>query len=181
MAELITLEEVAKYLRVTEKTIYRLLDKHGIPAVRVSHQWRFDKAVIDVWLRQSSTDAGGHILVVDDDETICSLFKDTLADTGYTVTAVTDANKVLELVRNEDFDMIFLDLKMPEINGAELFGKIRAIKPEIPVTVITGYTESDLMMKALDYGPLGVMKKPFTGSDIIATVKNYLRLGMTSK
>jgi len=78
-----TLEEVAMYLRVTEKTIHRLPDKRDIPATRVGHQWRFDKAVIDTWLRQSSTEAGAHILVIDDDETICSLFKDTLEEAGY--------------------------------------------------------------------------------------------------
>ena len=57
MAELMKLEEVADYLRVAEKTIYRLIDKQGIPAIRVGHQWIFDKADIDTWLRQNSTDA----------------------------------------------------------------------------------------------------------------------------
>ena len=56
MAELMKLEEVADYLRVAEKTIYRLIDKQGIPAIRVGHQWRFDKADIDTWLRQNSID-----------------------------------------------------------------------------------------------------------------------------
>jgi len=44
VADLMTLEEVANYLRVNEKTIYRMLDKRGIPALKVGHQWRFDKA-----------------------------------------------------------------------------------------------------------------------------------------
>ena len=181
MAELMTLEEVAQYLRVTEKTIYRLLDKRGVPAARVGHQWRFDKAVIDTWLRQSSTEAEARILVIDDDETICSLFKDTLDDAGYKVTAVTNSYEGLELVKNEDYDLVFLDLKMPGLDGAELLGQIRAVKPEMPVTVVTGYPESDLMMRALNYGPLGVMKKPFKGSDVLTTVRNYLRLGMPVK
>ena len=181
MAELMTLEEVANYLRVTEKTIYRLLDKRGVPAARVGHQWRFDKAVIDIWLRQSSTEAETRILVIDDDETICSLFKDTLEDAGYKVTAVTDSYEGLELVKGGNYALLFLDLKMPEMDGAELLKQIRAVKPEMPVTVITGYPESDLMMKALDYGPLGVMKKPFKGSDILISIRNYLRVGTPSK
>ena len=56
MAELMKLEEVADYLRVAEKTIYRLIDKRGIPATKVGHQWRFNKADIDTWLLQNSTD-----------------------------------------------------------------------------------------------------------------------------
>ena len=181
MAELMTLGEVAQYLRVTEKTVYRLLDKRRIPATRVGHLWRFDKAVIDKWLCHSSIESGARIIVIDDDETICSLFSDTLADVGYKVTAVTDPYEALELLKKRDYDLVFLDLKMPGMDGAELLRQIKVAKPEIPVTLITGYPESDLMMKALDYGPLGVMKKPFKSSDILITVKNYLHLGITAK
>ena len=177
MADLMTLEEVANYLRVNEKTIYRMLDKRGIPALKVGHQWRFDKASIDSWLRQSTAKEKVDILVIDDDETICSLFKDTLEDAGHKVTASCVSYQALELVKNGDYVLVFLDLLLPGMNGAELFGKIRAIKPDLPVIVITGYTESELMMKALNYGPLGVMKKPFRGTDVLTTVRNYLPAG----
>ena len=181
MAELMTLEEVANYLRVTEKTIYRLLDKRGIPATRVGHQWRFDKTFIDAWLFQSSMETEAHVLVIDDDDTICSLFKDTLEDAGHKVTTVNSSSEGLELVKKGDYDLVFLDLKMPGMDGAELFRQIRAAKPETPVTVVTGFPESDLMMRALEHGPLGVMKKPFKGSDVLTTVKNYLRLSTRTK
>jgi len=84
-------------------------------------------------------------------------------------------------VKKGDYDLVFLDLKMPGMDGAELLGQIRAVKPEMPVTVVTGYPESDLMMKSPNYGPLGVMKKPFKGSDVLTTVRNYLRLGIPVK
>ena len=67
---------------------------------------------------------------------------------------------------------------MPGMDGAELIGQIRLTKPELPVTIITGYVNSDLMMRALAHGPLGVMSKPFRGSDILTAVNNYLRLVM---
>lgn len=51
--ELMDVEEVAKYLRVTTKTIYRLLKADAIPAMKVGHLWRFDREVIDQWLRDS--------------------------------------------------------------------------------------------------------------------------------
>ena len=178
---LMTLEEVANYLRVTTKTIYRLLDKRAIPARKVGRQWRFDKASIDIWLRQRSAEKAANILVIDDDETICSLFKDTLEGSGHTVTTVNESSEGLELVKNQDYDLVFLDLKMPGMDGAELFRQIRLAKPELPVTIITGYPDSDLMMNALTHGPLGVMSKPFRGSDILAAVDNYLRFGMPTK
>ena len=173
--EFMTVGEVANYLRVTTRTIYRLLDKRAIPVKKVGRQWRFDKAEIDIWLRQRPTEKAGKILVIDDDETVCSLFKDTLEGSGHTVTTVNESSQGLELVNNKEYDLVFLDLKMPVMDGAELFRQIRLVKPELPVTIITGYPDSDLMMNALTYGPLGIMNKPFRGSDILAAVDNYLR------
>jgi excisionase family DNA binding protein len=178
VAELMTLQEVASYLRVTTKTIYRLLERRGIPARKVGRQWRFDKASIDDWLRQASAEKAANILVIDDDETICYLFKDALEYTGHSVITVSESSKGLELVKNRNFDLVFLDLKMPGIDGAELFIQIKTTNPKLPVTIITGYQDSDLMMNALTYGPLGVMSKPFSSSDILAAVDNYLRFGM---
>ena len=181
MAELMTLEEVANYLRVTKKTVHRLLGRRAIPAMKVGRQWRFDKASIEVWLHQNSVETAANILVIDDDDTICSLFKDTLEGEGHTVTTVSESSKGLELVKNGDYVLVFLDLKMPGMDGAELFRQIKAAKPKLPVTIITGYPDSDLMMSALAHGPLGVMKKPFTGSDILAALNNYLRFGVPNR
>ncbi len=181
MTELMTLQEVANYLRVTTKTIHRLLERRVIPAMKVGRQWRFDKASIEVWLRQNSIKRAANILIIDDDETICSLFKDTLEGTGHTVTTVSESSKGLELVKDRDYDLVFLDLKIPEMDGAELFRQIRVTKPKLPVTIITGYPDSDLMARALTYGPLGVMSKPFRGSDILTAVNTYLRFGVVTR
>ncbi len=181
MTELMILEEVVDYLRVTKKTIYRLLERGDIPATKVGRQWRFSKASIDIWLHQNSPKTAANILVIDDDETLCSLFKDTLEETGHTITTVSESSKGLELVKDKNFDLVFLDLKMPGMDGAELFRQIRVAKPELPVTIITGYADSDLMTTALSYGPFGVMNKPFRESDIITAVNSYLRFGVQIK
>jgi excisionase family DNA binding protein len=181
MIALLTLEEVATHLRVTTKTVYRMLEKHTIPAVKVGRQWRFDKASIDSWLSQRPVLKAARILVIDDDEMVCSLFKDILDGSGHMITTVNESLKGLELVNNEAYDLVFLDLKMPIIDGVELFRQIRQAKPNLPVTIITGYPDSDLMMKALSHGPLGVIKKPFRGLDIVDAVNNYLRFGMPTK
>ena len=181
MAELMTLEEVARYLRVTQKTIHRLLQKRVIPAMKVGRQWRFDKASIDACLYRNPVRTEAKILVIDDDDTICSLFKDTLEETGYTVTTVNESSKGLELVKSQDYDLVFLDLKMPGMDGAELFRHIRATNPKLPVTIITGYPDSDLMVTALSYGPFGIMNKPFRSADIVTAVNNYLHFGIRSK
>ena len=174
MAKLMTVEEVADYLRVTEKTIYRLLDRDSIPAAKVGHQWRFDKASIDEWLYQKPVKTEANILVIDDEEVTQLLFEETLKELGHKVITAETASKGLELVKQQDFDLVFLDLKMPDMDGAELFRQIKAIKPKLPVTIITGYPDSDLMARALTYGPFGVMNKPFGELDIVAAVSIFL-------
>jgi len=178
LADLMTLEEVAEYLRVTKKTIYRLLERRAIPSTRVGHQWRFDKAAVEAWLRHNSAGFAAKFLVIDDDEAIGDLFKDTLEEAGHIVTAVTDSAKGLQLAKEKDYDLVFLDLKMPGVDGAEVFKELRTVKPDLPVTIVTGFPDSELMMSALANGPFSVMKKPFTGADIIAMVNTYLRVGL---
>lgn len=175
--EFMTLEEVADYLRLTRKTIYRLLEKGVIPAWKVGRQWRFDKDSINIWMRQNTINKTAHILVIDDDESICSLFVDTFIGSTHTIETVSDSISALKLLQDNDYDLVFLDLKMPGMDGAELFRQIRLVKPDLPVTIMTGFPESDLMMKALTYGPLGVIKKPFRGADILAVMNTYLRFG----
>ncbi len=176
MTQLMTLREVSAYLRVTEKTIYRLLRRGNIPATKVGQQWRFNKASIDEWLSRKSVGTKVSILVVDDENIIRSLFKETLEELGRRVITATDSLKGLELVKKHDFDLVFLDLKMPGMDGAELFRQIKLIKPELPVTIITGYPDSEIMVRALAQGPFGIMKKPFDESDIVAAVNSFLRI-----
>jgi DNA-binding NarL/FixJ family response regulator len=71
---------------------------------------------------------------------------------------------------------VFLDLKMPEMDGVEVFRQIKSVKPGTQVIIITGYPESELMMKALSYGPFGIMHKPFSGSDLVQVVNCFLRI-----
>jgi excisionase family DNA binding protein len=174
MAKLMTVDEVADYLRVTEKTIYRLLERGKIPATKVGRQWRFDTTSIDKWLRRNSAKA--NILVVDDEEVIRLLFKETLEELGHQVITAENAAIALEIVKKTELDLVFLDLKMPGMDGADLFRQIKAVKPRLAVVIITGYPDSEMMARALVQGPFGVMNKPFGESDIITAVNNFLHI-----
>lgn len=175
MAELMTVKELARYLRVTKKTIYRLLKWSKIPATKIGRQWRFDRASIDQWLGQNSVGSKANILIVDDEETIRALFTETLEEQGHTATTAKDGFEGLQLVKQQDFALVFLNLTMPRMNGAQLFQRIKTLKPDLPVIIITGYPGSDMMVQALAHRPCGVMSKPFAESDIIRAAGNFLR------
>ena len=170
MAQLMTVEELAEYLRITKRTIYRLLKRGKIPAVQVGHKWRFDKETIDNWLHPKMESEKARILVIDDDPVIGLLCKEALEGSGHTIVTASASSEGLEYVEQLNFDLIFLDLKMPKMDGAELFARIKKIKPQIPVTIITGYPDSEIMARALEQGPFNVMKKPFGTLNAVTAV-----------
>ena len=174
MAELLTTKEIARYLRLRPETVLRKVRDGEIPAIKVGGRFRFDKKQIDDWLSRSST-SKKRILVVDDDATIRSLFKDTLELSTYHVMTAENGITALKLAETQDFDLIFLDLKMTGMDGAETFRRIRRIDNSVPVVIITGYPTSELMEKALEQGPFGVMKKPFTATDIRKSTDSFLK------
>jgi len=114
------------------------------------------------------------ILVIDDDELVRSLFRKTPANLGHRVIAAETSPEGPELVKQEDFDMVFLDPKMPGMDGAELSCRIKTIKTKLRVTIITSYPESDMMVRALAQGPFGVMNKPFGAPDIVIAANVFI-------
>jgi excisionase family DNA binding protein len=174
VANTMTLKELASYLCVTEKTIYRLLWRGRIPAARVGKQWRFERGTIDAWVKRNSIGLPAKILVIDDDEEVRTSFRSIIQGLGDSVVAVPNGAEGLELLRRDSFDLVFLGLKVPVRNGAELLGQIRAMKPDQAVVIMTGYPRGEIMERALKYGPCAVMAKPFNESDIIAAARNFL-------
>ena len=173
-------EELAEHLRLTKRTIYRLLKKGNIPAVKVGHNWRFNEETIDKWLQPETGAVKLRILVVDDDPIIGLLFREALETLGHAVVTADTSADGLEYVERLNFGLIFLDLKMPEMDGAELLRRIKNIRPEVPMTIITGYPDSEIMVRAMEQGPFSIMKKPFDISDIVAAV-DYAKGAILSK
>jgi excisionase family DNA binding protein len=176
MPELMTIEELERYLRFTRKTIYKLCKDGIIPAIKIGKKWRFAKEAIDEWLRHGVDKSKQCILVIDDEELILSVFKETLEEAGHTVITADNGQKGLAHVMQQDFDLIFLDLKMPGADGAEILREIRAVKENLPVIIITGYPDSEIMENAVKQGPIGLMKKPFDNADILNAVNSFLKV-----
>ena len=181
MSELMTLPELAQYLRFTRKTVYRLLKEGSIPAIRIGRKWRFEKDSIDEWLHTNAKVARSRFLVIDDEDIIGSLFKATLEEEGHEVVTASTGAEGIQYVKERDFDLVFLDLKLPDMEGTEVFRKIRNLRPTLLVTIITGHPGSEIMERALREGPLGIMNKPFSDSDIIAAVNSFLHATLPSR
>jgi CheY-like chemotaxis protein len=101
-------------------------------------------------------------LVVDDDSNIRELLARALARHGWRSTVAQGGEAALEQLQGQRFNLVFLDLMMPGMNGAETFREIRQIDPVANVVIITAYPDSALMSEALQVGPFAVMRKPFS-------------------
>jgi excisionase family DNA binding protein len=178
MDKLLSTREIADYLDLDEVTVRRKAAKGEIPSMKIGSRYRFDKIQIDDWLTKNKVNKAISIFVVDDNPIICSLFKETLERHGHKVTVCSNSRDALETMLDNQLDLIFLDIKMPELDGAELFCLIRQIS-NVPVAIITGYPDSDLMEKAMECGPFLVMKKPFDSVDIIGAVQSFNQIWKT--
>jgi DNA-binding response OmpR family regulator len=92
------------------------------------------------------------ILVVEDEDALCLLYKEELAAEGYQVTTVTDAEAALEALQKEDFHLIITDIRMPGKNGVELITQIMGLRRDIPIIINTAYEsyKHDFMTWAAD-------------------------------
>jgi DNA-binding NtrC family response regulator len=84
-------------------------------------------------------------------------------------------------VEKDRFDLIFLDLVMPGLDGSEVFKRIRKIDEHVPVAIITGHPDSELLAKAMEQGPFIVMKKPLDIYEIRKTVYSLTNSGNGGK
>ena len=100
------------------------------------------------------------ILVVDDRLEDRETFKDILVSKGYKVTTARDGYEAIELVKKGSFDIIFIDVKMPGIDGVKTFEEVHKIRPDIPVIMVTGYSAEELVKDAIDKGAYACVCKP---------------------
>jgi excisionase family DNA binding protein len=136
-SRIMTLKEVADYLRVNQKTIHRLLDRNAIPATRVGKLWRFDSRAIERWLEERAVPEKTRILVMDEEVPVRLLIKKILSRFGHEVVAAGSGEEGMRLMEEETFDMVFLDPVISS-DGAGIFRYIKVVNPYMPVVVMTG-------------------------------------------
>jgi len=173
MENLLTTKQLSKYLQLKPVTIRRKVAKGEIPAVKVGRYIRFNKVQVDEWLFQSNGEKSVKILVIDDEPIVGDLIRDTLENIGCQVTTILSSRDAMEITSKEHFTTIFLDLLMPEFDGSEVLKHIRKVNKNVPVVIITGYPNSDVMERAMEYGPLMVIKKPFNSEQILNAVHSF--------
>ncbi len=100
------------------------------------------------------------VLVVDDNEEFCQNLSDILGLKDYEVAVAYDGFKALELVKQNGYDLVLMDVRMPVMDGVETFKKVKEVAPATPVIMVTAYAVEELIRDALREGAFGSLKKP---------------------
>ena len=116
------------------------------------------------------------ILIIEDEQSIRRVLKKIISEENksYEVDEAEDGLEGLDLIQNTDYDLILCDIKMPKVDGVEVLEKVRRIKPEIPVVMISGHGDLDMAVQTMRMGAFDYISKPPDLNRLLNTVRNAL-------
>ncbi len=114
------------------------------------------------------------VLVVDDEEALRYLLSTELAAEGYEVETAGDGDEAIEAIKQKDYDVVLLDIKMPRVDGFEVLRFIKQNKPEIKVIMLTAYADVKNAIEALKLGASDFVSKPYDLEDILTSINRAL-------
>jgi DNA-binding NtrC family response regulator len=115
------------------------------------------------------------ILVVDDEQSLLVTLAGNLELDGFDVTTAENGEQALALFRSQPFDLVFSDVRMPGMNGVDLFRQIRAIRPQCPVVLMTAFAVEGLVRDAIAEGVFTVLPKPFDVDKVVVALTRAIR------
>jgi len=120
-----------------------------------------------------------HILVIDDESSIRHLVKLQLELDGQTVETAADGVTAIALQATQTFDLVVLDLMLPDTTGFDLIPRLREKTPDLPILMLTARDQMNDKIIGLQLGADDYMTKPFNGTELVLRVKNLLKRAKT--
>jgi DNA-binding response OmpR family regulator len=115
------------------------------------------------------------VLIVEDEVKVASFISKGLEEEGYNVEVAYDGKKGIELIQGSTYDIVLLDLMIPEVDGLEVLKNIRAWGINTPVLIITAKSSKEDVIKGLDTGSDDYLTKPFSFEELLARIRALLR------
>ena len=112
---------------------------------------------------------------MEDEEVVRNLATRILANAGYRVTACADGPEAVALYKDKaaEFDLVLLDMMMPNMHGKDVFAAMKQIDPHVRVLLMSGYSDSDVQ-EVLDQGIKGFIPKPFRSKQLLQKIREAL-------
>lgn len=116
----------------------------------------------------------GNILVVDDEPIVRDFFKDVALSLGGSVETAEDGDVAVEKCKKTHFDIIFMDMRMPHMNGLDACKTILGLDPATKVVMMSGYSDDGLMDEAISSGAIAKLAKPFELKVILDLIESAI-------
>lgn len=111
------------------------------------------------------------ILVVDDNKDFADVFCDILKANDYKAESCYGGTQAIEITDGSDFDILFLDIRMPDMDGIETLKEIKKRHPDTTVIMMTGYSVDELVHKAIEEKASEIIYKPFEIDKVLSLIK----------
>ncbi len=115
------------------------------------------------------------LLLVEDDHQLCRQLQDLLSEQRYLVDTAGDGNRALDKIFAESYDLILLDIMLPQVDGLEILQEMRRADIITPVLLLTAKGAIEDRVKGLDYGADDYLAKPFSIAELLARIRALLR------
>lgn len=116
------------------------------------------------------------ILIVDDNEYLRFTLSELLEGSGFEVTAVEDGGTAIRQVKEEHYSLVILDMKLKEMDGSEILRRIKSIKENLPVIILTAFGDIKNAVETIKMGANDYITKPFDNDDIIKVIRKTLEM-----
>jgi len=133
----------------------------------LSRETRREKRARKVLIKSQIKD----ILIVDDEKDLRDLLSAALVSRKYNVACAATVKEAVRSMRRNLYDLMFLDLKLPDGDGMKLISKIKKINPDVIINIISAYGNPEAQKKATEMGVNRFIDKPFSEKDIIKSIK----------
>jgi len=119
------------------------------------------------------------VLLAEDDTLLANTVDDFLSDEGFTVALAADGRLALERAKSLAFDVLLTDIRMPNLDGIQLIRRLRTIRPDLPVVVMSGNAPVDLKAQLVreGEGPLVMVNKPMRLQQLLKALRHVLGEG----
>ncbi|WP_417939289.1 sigma-54-dependent transcriptional regulator [Flavobacterium sp. RS13.1] len=121
------------------------------------------------------------ILLIEDDISFCKLLERFLKKKAFDVTIAFSAEEARLYIKKETFDLILTDLRLPDADGITLMSEFKTSHPEIPVILMTGYSDVNTAVKAIKNGAADYISKPFNPDEVLLVITNALQTAPNEK
>lgn len=112
------------------------------------------------------------LLIVDDEESVRESLQSWFAEDGYLASTAENAARALQMIESDNFDIILADIKMPGMDGLEMMKRIRLLKPDSIIIIMTAFATVDTAVRALKEGAFDYVTKPFDPDDLTHLIRN---------